>query len=462
MQVVLSALVSRDRYYLQKETLNVRGADTPQTNTVYDVIGIGFGPANIATAIAFSEQSSLINMLFFEASTEFSWHPGMLLEDTRMQVSFIKDLVSLRNPRSKYSFLNYLHSIGRLPDFTNLNTFYPSRAEFTAYLRWCAQDFREFVRYGHRVCRIEPHFGPEGDVNLLVVKSTGPQGNIEVLTRSVIHAGGLEPTLPDGIVPGSRILHGHDFINHFAADPPLPGASYVVVGAGQSAAEILRQIQRTMPASKVTSVVPRFGFIPADSSPFVNQIFDAESVNIFYYANPERRRSILDMHRTTNYGAVDADLIQDLYRHIYEEKVSGKDNTKIERLSYLVSARESLGKIEVLIKSIVNDSLKYLIADYLVLATGFRPRSVIPLLSTELKELIEYREDGSADFGRNYRLKFGPCVSASLYAVGMCESTHGLSATLISNMAVRAGEIAEEFLREKNFNLSNDIDENID
>ena len=33
----------------------------------------------------------------------------MLLEDATMQVSFLKDLVTLRNPASEYGFLSYLH-----------------------------------------------------------------------------------------------------------------------------------------------------------------------------------------------------------------------------------------------------------------------------------------------------------------------------------------------------------------
>ncbi|MBQ3659658.1 MAG: PDZ domain-containing protein, partial [Bacteroidales bacterium] len=36
-----------------------------------------------------------------------------------MQVSYLKDLATLRNPRSGFSFVSYLHDRGRLVDFIN-------------------------------------------------------------------------------------------------------------------------------------------------------------------------------------------------------------------------------------------------------------------------------------------------------------------------------------------------------
>jgi L-ornithine N5-oxygenase len=61
---------------------------------------------------------------------------------SELQISFLKDLVTLRNPTSPYSFVNYLKAHGRLVDFINLGTFYPCRMEFNDYLRWVAGQFR--------------------------------------------------------------------------------------------------------------------------------------------------------------------------------------------------------------------------------------------------------------------------------------------------------------------------------
>src|ERR1700712_1526142 len=86
---------------------------------IHDLVGIGFGPSNLGLAIALEEQGSGLSTRFVERQEAFGWHRGMLLEDATMQISFLKDLVTLRNPASGFSFLAYLKERGRLVDFIN-------------------------------------------------------------------------------------------------------------------------------------------------------------------------------------------------------------------------------------------------------------------------------------------------------------------------------------------------------
>jgi len=89
---------------------------------IHDVVGVGFGPSNLALAIALAEgagDAGGVSARFVERQPRFGWHRGMLLEDATMQISYLKDLVTLRDPRSRFSFLSYLHAHDRLPDFIN-------------------------------------------------------------------------------------------------------------------------------------------------------------------------------------------------------------------------------------------------------------------------------------------------------------------------------------------------------
>lgn len=100
---------------------------------VLDVVGIGFGPANLAVAVVLeelAESGTALSAAFVESKPEFSWHPGMMLPGANMQIAFPKDLATMRNPRSAYTFFNYLHAKGRMVDFINQQTFFPSRHEF--------------------------------------------------------------------------------------------------------------------------------------------------------------------------------------------------------------------------------------------------------------------------------------------------------------------------------------------
>lgn len=82
---------------------------------VHDVVGIGFGPANLALAIALEEHNEsarrdqAVTALFLERQPSFGWHRGMLIDGATMQVSFLKDLATLRNPTSRFGFVPYLH-----------------------------------------------------------------------------------------------------------------------------------------------------------------------------------------------------------------------------------------------------------------------------------------------------------------------------------------------------------------
>ena len=114
----------------------------PSRAAPLDVIGVGFGPSNLALAIALDELAAKrgrhLDALFLERQADYRWHGDTLVAQSEMQISFLKDLVSLRNPTSVYSFVNYLHQHGRLTDFINLGTFYPCRMEYNDYLRWVA------------------------------------------------------------------------------------------------------------------------------------------------------------------------------------------------------------------------------------------------------------------------------------------------------------------------------------
>lgn len=106
-------------------------ATSGRTDDPLEIMGVGFGPANLALAAAIHEfplvkgVSLADRTSFFEQQPGFSWHQGMLIEGATMQVSFLKDLVTLRNPVSEFSFVNFLHTQDRLTDFINNKIIYP-------------------------------------------------------------------------------------------------------------------------------------------------------------------------------------------------------------------------------------------------------------------------------------------------------------------------------------------------
>nr|WP_254663111.1 SidA/IucD/PvdA family monooxygenase [Haladaptatus sp. W1] len=99
----------------------------------YDVVGIGLGPFNLGLAALLDDTES--DALFLERKPEFEWHGGMLMEDATLEVPFLADLVTLADPTSEYTYLNYLRETDRLYEFYFYETFQVPRREYDDYCR---------------------------------------------------------------------------------------------------------------------------------------------------------------------------------------------------------------------------------------------------------------------------------------------------------------------------------------
>src|SRR5262249_58188395 len=113
---------------------------------MYDLVGIGFGPANISLAIALEEMGWTGSVLFLERQPGPSWQPQMLLDGTDIQHHPLRDFVTPRNPRSRYGFLSFLKSEGRLFDFLNLGIPFALRKDYAAYIGWVARQLHPSVQ----------------------------------------------------------------------------------------------------------------------------------------------------------------------------------------------------------------------------------------------------------------------------------------------------------------------------
>ena len=302
---------------------------------VHDLVGVGFGPSNLGLAIALRERRAAGGKaptgLFLERQERFSWHQGMLLDDATMQISFLKDLVTPRNPASDFSFLSFLHRMGRLHDFINHKTLFPLRAEFHDYLVWCAQRVSDQVRYGQHVVALRP-VTRHGKVVYLdvVARDTAGRETVE-RARNVVLAPGLRPSMPEGVHPSDRVWHSEHLLHRLADLPAAPVHGFAVVGAGQSAAEVVGHLHQRFADLPVHAVFSRYGYSPSDDTPFANRIFDPEAVDAYYDAPQEFKDELMHYHRNTNYSAVDPDLIAELYRRFYAERVRGKPRLQIHK-----------------------------------------------------------------------------------------------------------------------------------
>ncbi|MET9377670.1 lysine N(6)-hydroxylase/L-ornithine N(5)-oxygenase family protein [Streptomyces sp. NPDC003035] len=418
-----------------------------ETTPVYDVVGVGFGPANLALAIAIEEYNEQaapdekLTAVFLEKQPSFGWHRGMLIPDATMQVSFLKDLATMRNPRSRFGFVPYLHDRGRLVDFINHKVLFPTREEFHDYLQWAANGVDHMVRYGLEVTAIRSttQAGPVVEVD---VTALGETEAVTYRARNLVLGTGLVPRMPEGVASSERLWHSSEFLHRLAALPTETPRRFVVAGAGQSAAEIADHLHRTYENAEVVAVHTRYGYSPADDSPYANRIFDPEAVDLYHGADPEVRRKLMAYHRNTNYGVVDMDLIEELYRRSYQEKVRGEQRLRIMGASQLTSVEADADEVRVRVRNLATGETEALTADAVVYATGYTEPDPARLLG-ELNAACERDEDGRLRVHRDYRVHTGPELEAAVYLMGGTEHSHGITANLLSMAAVRAGEICD-------------------
>ncbi|MFI1185727.1 lysine N(6)-hydroxylase/L-ornithine N(5)-oxygenase family protein [Streptomyces californicus] len=410
----------------------------------YDVLGVGFGPANLALAVALREHPwEDAKAAFLERRPRFGWHPGMLIEDATMQVSFLKDLATLRNPISSYGFLSYLHQRGRLVSFVNQKEFFPTRLEYHDYLEWAAAKFSGLVKYGTEVVHATPvQDGDEVRAFDVTAREVATGRTTTLRTRNLVVATGLVPRMPAGITASDRIWHSSELLYRLADLDGREPRRFAVVGAGQSAAEVVAHVHSAFPGAEVTGVIPQYGYSPADDSPFANQVFDPDAVDDFYSSPPAVKDKFYAYHANTNYAVVDLELINDLYRRMYRESVRGRRRLKMLPMSRVTDAAETRDGVLVHITRAMADRAEELAVDVAVFATGYDPMDAAAALGP-VAVLCKRTSSGTLRVARDHRVETEPRVRAGIYVQGGTEHTHGLSASLLSNISGRAWEITE-------------------
>lgn len=285
----------------------IQGAEAhPQGH--YNCVGIGVGPANLSLAALMHGHPEIRN-LFVDKKVSFGWHDGQQMPDTTIQVSMLKDLVSLSAPTSEFSFLAYLHESGRLYHYLNAQFDAVPRREFRNYLEWACRK-NENVVFGNEVLSVD-----YSDVFRIHLR-TGT-----VTADNIVVGVGIQPWVPPPATEhlGDRNFHVSEFL---AKAGDLGGLRVGVVGGGQSGAEaFLDLISRAgvdMPR-RVVWISRRPNFAPLDDSPFTNDYYMPCYSDYFAGLDPVTRKAFNGRHILTSDGISDATL-RLIYQRIYTHR----------------------------------------------------------------------------------------------------------------------------------------------
>ncbi|KAF2865951.1 L-ornithine 5-monooxygenase (L-ornithine N(5)-oxygenase) [Massariosphaeria phaeospora] len=439
---------------------------------LYDLVCVGFGPASLGIAVALHDTlesrgppidvpglNRSPKVVFLEKQHQFHWHAGMLLPGAKMQITFMKDMASMRNPRSEFTFINYLFKNDRLAEFANLNTFLPQRVEYECYLKWCASWFEEVVSYNQEVVKVVPEKSStsNGKFTTFVVTSRNLQtGKLESRrTKHVVVAAGGRPNVPPPFPSKhSKVAHSSRFSHVYNKLLPHTQHPYnvAIIGNGQSAAEIFNFLHIHYPNSRTRLLIKGGALRPSDDSPFVNEIFNPARVDSTFNRASELRASSIREDKGTNYGVVRLNLLEHIYETLYMQRVRYGNSPEAEvHWPHRIMPYRCVTEVEN--SPVVKDGVRLHIRDqsplYLsevpdatetreildfdavFVATGYH-RDLHETLLQDARHLMPRGalNDAKWEVQRDYRLHFADNTvgdDAGVWLQGCCESSHGVS-----------------------------------
>ncbi|MEH2558048.1 L-ornithine N5-oxygenase [Bradyrhizobium algeriense] len=420
------------------------------TQAAFDIVGIGFGPANIALSAALEERRTRRSVAFLEMMDAPAWQPAMLLSGSDIQNNPLRDLVTPRNPLSRYSFTNFLHKHGRLFEYLNLGVEFPLRKEYAQYVTWVARHFDRWVHYGRTVTDIKIE-SRCGEAQYVISTSSG-----EVYrARSLVVAPGRTPLVPPAFegLESERVFHLTRYLpalEKYRRHHGVPG-TICVVGGSQSAVELILDLSARFPEADIVSVQRSFGFALKDTSPFSDRVYFPGHVDYYFEASPASKALIDEQLKRTNYSSADSDVIRKLYLTIYEQKLDGVERVRILTNTTIVSAGDVISGLRLSLEEVHRHEQSELHADIVILATGFRnlgpgaAQERFPPILASLAGRLLTDHAGVLQVARDYRLhpkRSDPPVPP-VFLNGLCETSHGMGdAGSFSLLSLRSDLIA--------------------
>ncbi|RZU62319.1 lysine N(6)-hydroxylase/L-ornithine N(5)-oxygenase family protein [Zhihengliuella halotolerans] len=429
---------------------------------VFDAVGIGAGPFNLGFA-ALATGAPDLRVAVFDAADDFTWHPGMMLPGTHLQVPFMADLVTLADPSNEHSFLNYLKASGRLYPFYIRENFYALRREYSDYLRWAAHRL-DSVRFGHTVTDVTHEDG-----SYRVTVQT-PAGARTVRALNLVLGTGTQPWVPDTVDPVALATGDAFHTSEYAHRRTQLADRHriAVVGSGQSAAEVVADLletwvdtphEETGEPRELVWMTRSPRFFPLEYTKLTLEMTSPEYIDHFH-GLPTSRRDALGAAQKGLYKGINADLIDHIHELMYMRDVESAPGRV--RLMAATSLDTLTSRVDGLRLNVHNDDdggAHALDVDTTVLATGYGYRE--PGFLSGIEDRIRRLPDGRFDVDREYSIGVHSDVlvqNAELHTHGFTAPDLGMGAyrnsVIINRIASREVYPVEQRIAYQEFGSS--------
>ncbi|RBL92033.1 lysine N(6)-hydroxylase/L-ornithine N(5)-oxygenase family protein [Chitinophaga flava] len=329
---------------------------------VYDVLGVGIGPSNLSLSALLYPQNE-ISSLFLDKKFSFAWHNGMLMPEAGLQVSFLKDLVTLVDPTNPFSFLNFLKEEGRL--YRHSMTRFPSikRKEFNQYYNWAISKMAN-LRFGCDVV----------DVTFLQDRFLLNSTSGMFAAKHLVVGVGLVPYIPDFMKThlSNEVFHSSEYLQR---KDIVANKRVAVIGGGQSGAEIVNNLLNESSGDgplSINWITRRYNYLPIDDTSFTNELYTPAYSEFFFKLPLNIKDKLLDYQKLTSDG-ISQDTLQNIYNKLYEMEVI-ENRPRMCHLSPGMEVKEVAvnGSSRRITCVSMQKDVTVLDADIIILATGYQ------------------------------------------------------------------------------------------
>ncbi|MGW0764092.1 lysine N(6)-hydroxylase/L-ornithine N(5)-oxygenase family protein [Streptomyces sp. NPDC002676] len=404
----------------------------PEATPIHDFVGIGLGPFNLGLA-CLTEPIAELDGVFLESKPDFEWHAGMFLDGAHLQTPFLSDLVTLADPTSPYSFLNYLKEQGRLYSFYIRENFYPLRVEYDAYCRWAAGKLGS-IRFDTTVTEVT--YDDEAEV-YVVRTHTGDTFR----ARHLVLGTGTPPYLPaacDGL--GGDFIHNSRYLHH--KQELQRKESITLVGSGQSAAEIYHDLLSEIDVHgyRLNWVTRSPRFFPLEYTKLTLEMTSPEYID-YFHALPEATRYRLTDQQKGLFKGIDGDLVNEIFDLLYQKNLGGPVPTRLLTNSSLNSVSHENGTYTLSLRQEEQEKDYELRSEGLILATGYKYTE--PEFLNPVRDRLRYDSQGNFDLARNYAIDV---TGRGVFLQNAGVHTHSITSPDLGMGAYRNAYIIRELL----------------
>lgn len=369
-------------------------------NNIVDFIAIGVGPFNLGLA-CLSEPIEGLNGVFLDKKEKFDWHPGMLLEDTTLQVPFMADLVTLADPTSPFSFLNYIKEQGRIYSFYIRENFLLLRNEYNHYCQWVISKLSN-IYFNTEVTNVD--YDQKDGIYVVTSVCTKTQEIKIYKAKKLVLGTGTQPYIPacckklkDTAVHSSQYLPNKEQLQN--------KKRITVLGSGQSAAEIFSDLLQEIDTKgyELNWITRSPRFFPLEYAKLTLEMTSPEYVDYFFNL-PASKRDALIKNQKHLYKGINQDLIGSIHDTLYAKRVVSKEPLKVSLRtnSELKTTKVSDEGIKLELHQVEQDKYFEHETDGLVLATGYEYQ--LPGFIEGISNRILWDYQDRFDVQRNYSI----------------------------------------------------------